>query len=184
MRKTILMTTLVLSVWAGKAEAHDYNIVAYGAKTDTTILSTKAVQQAIDDCSKAGGGRVVVPTGQYKIGSIVLKSNVHIYLEQGATLFGSTNIKDYLPMKSDYISLRTQTPTIQLIYADKKKILPLTDLAPLTDEEEPSRNSPGTMRASLVPTSSVSSKVRISPSRTSPLRTPVAGCNTIWHATA
>lgn len=128
MRKTILMTTLVLSVWAGKAEARDYNIVAYGAKTDTTILSTKAVQQAIDDCSKAGGGRVVVPTGQYKIGSIVLKSNVHIYLEQGATLFGSTNIKDYLPMKSDYISLRTQTPTIQLIYADKEKNITIDGL--------------------------------------------------------
>ena len=121
MRKTILMTTLVLSVWAGKAEARDYNIVAYGAKTDTTILSTKAVQQAIDDCSKAGGGRVVVPTGQYKIGSIVLKSGVNLYLEQGATLFGSTDPKDYQPMKSDYVSLRTQTSTIQLIYADKVK---------------------------------------------------------------
>lgn len=121
MRKTILMTTLILSLWAGKAEARDYNIVAYGAKTDTTMLSTKAVQQAIDDCAKAGGGRVVVPTGQYKIGSIVLKSGINLYLEQGATLFGSTDLKDYLPMKSDYVSLRTQTSTIQLIYADNVK---------------------------------------------------------------
>ena len=119
MRKTFLMATLVLSIWAGKAEARDYNIVAYGAKADTTTLSTKALQQAIDDCAKAGGGRVVVPTGQYKIGSIVLKSNVHLYLEHGATLFGSTDLRDYLPMKSDYVSLRTQTSTIQLIYADK-----------------------------------------------------------------
>ena len=121
MRKPFLMTMLVLSIWAGKAEARDYNIVAYGAKADTTLLSTKAVQQAIDDCAKAGGGRVLVPTGQYKIGSIVLKSDVHLYLEQGATLYGSTDLKDYLPMKSDYISLRTQTSTIQLIYADKVK---------------------------------------------------------------
>lgn len=121
MRKTILMTTLILSLWAGKAEARDYNIVAYGAKTDTTMLSTKAVQQAIDDCAKAGGGRVVVPTGQYKIGSIVLKSGINLYLEQGATLFGSTDLKDYQPMKSDYVSLRTQTSTIQLIYADNVK---------------------------------------------------------------
>ena len=121
MRKPFLMTMLVLSIWAGKAEARDYNIVAYGAKADTTVLSTKAVQQAIDDCAKAGGGRVLVPTGQYKIGSIVLKSDVHLYLEQGATLYGSTDLKDYLPMKSDYISLRTQTSTIQLIYADKVK---------------------------------------------------------------
>ena len=110
---------LVLGLSVLTATARDYNVVDYGAKADTTVLSTKALQQAIDDCAKAGGGRVVVPTGQYKIGSIILKSGVHLYLEQGATLFGSTDLKDYQPMKSDYVSLRTQTSTIQLIYADR-----------------------------------------------------------------
>jgi beta-xylosidase/polygalacturonase len=109
----------LIAFWVLTASAADYNIVSYGAKSDTTVLSTVALQKAIDDCSKAGGGRVMVPTGNYKIGSIVLKSNVHLYLEQGATLYGSTDLKDYLPMKSDYVSLRTQTTTIQLIYADK-----------------------------------------------------------------
>ena len=116
-RKTLLTLMLCLSMLT--ATARDYNIVAYGAKADTTVLSTKALQQAIDDCSKDGGGRVIVPTGQYKIGSVVLKSDVHLYLEQGATLYGSTNLDDYRPMKSDYVSLRTQTSTIQLIYADR-----------------------------------------------------------------
>ena len=101
------------------AKAADFNIRDYGAKSDTTQLSTSALQQAIDDCSHAGGGRVVVPAGQYKIGTVVLKSHVHLYLEQGATLYGSTNLDDYLPMKSDFVSLRTHTTTIQLIYADK-----------------------------------------------------------------
>ncbi len=101
------------------AKAADFNILDYGAKSDTTQLSTSALQQAIDDCSQAGGGRVVVPAGQYKIGTVVLKSHVHLYLEQGATLYGSTNLDDYLPMKSDFVSLRTHTTTIQLIYADK-----------------------------------------------------------------
>ena len=101
------------------SRAVDYNILDFGAKADTTVLSTIALQRAIDSCSAAGGGRVVVPTGNYKIGSIILKSDVHLYLEQGATLYGSTDLKDYLPMKSDYVSLRTQTTTIQLIYADK-----------------------------------------------------------------
>ena len=109
---------LVLTVCC-TTTARDYIITDYGAKADTTILSTQALQQAIDACSQAGGGRVVVPTGDYKIGSIVLRSNVHLYLEQGATLYGSTQLKDYQPMKSDYMSLRTQTTTIQLIYADK-----------------------------------------------------------------
>lgn len=112
-------TVAVLMMAALMAHAKDYNIVDYGAKSDSTVLSTSALQQAIDDCSAAGGGRVVVPAGMYKIGTVVLKSNVHLFLEQGATLYGSTNLKDYLPMKSDYVSLRTHTTTIQLIYADK-----------------------------------------------------------------
>jgi polygalacturonase len=107
------------SIFTNVVSAADYNIVSYGAKSDTTVLSTAAVQRAIDDCSKACGGRVVVPAGNYKIGSVVLKSDVHLYLEKGSTLYGSTNLKDYRPMKTDYVSLRTQTPTIQLIYADK-----------------------------------------------------------------
>ena len=80
------------------ALARDYNIMDYGARQDTTVLSTEALQRAIDDCSRAGGGRVVVPTGSYKIGSIILKSDVHLYLEHGATLYGSTDLKDYLPL--------------------------------------------------------------------------------------
>lgn len=100
------------------AQAADYNIVSYGAVNDTARLSTEAVQKAIDECSQAGGGRVVVPVGGYKIGTIVLRSNVNLHLEHGATLYGSTRIEDYRPMKSAYVSLRTQTETIQLIYAD------------------------------------------------------------------
>ena len=100
------------------ADARDYNIIDYGAKNDTTVLSTAALQQAIDDCSKAGGGRVVVPAGMYKTGTLVLRSHVNLHLETGATLYGSTRLEDYRQMKTDYVSLRTQTPTIQLIYAD------------------------------------------------------------------
>ncbi len=119
--KRILLALFIIhhSLFISTAGARDYNIVDYGAKADTTVLSTTAVQQAIDACSAAGGGRVVVPSGDYKIGSIQLRSNVHLYLELGATLYGSTRLEDYRPMKSDYVSLRTQTTTIQLIYADK-----------------------------------------------------------------
>ena len=99
--------------------SRDYLITDFGAVADTSRLSTEAMQRAIDRCSQDGGGRVVVPTGHFKTGSIVLRSNVNLHLELGATLYGSTDLKDYTPMKSDYVSLRTQTTTIQLIYADK-----------------------------------------------------------------
>lgn len=110
--------SLIASCTIMLASAADYRITDYGAVDDTTRLSTEGVQRAIDACSKAGGGRVTVPTGGYKIGTIVLKSNVNLHLEHGATLYGSTDLADYKGMKSDYLSLRTQTETIQLIYAD------------------------------------------------------------------
>lgn len=117
--KRVMLSLLIALCGVFTANAADYNIKKYGAVSDTTKLSTRALQRAIDACSAAGGGRVVVPAGGYKIGSIVLKSNVHLYLEQGATLYGSTKIEDYIPLKTDYESLRTQEQTIQLFFADK-----------------------------------------------------------------
>ncbi len=108
----------VMLLMTGGVSAADYNIKDYGAVSDTTQLSTVAVQQAIDACSSAGGGRVLVPAGQYKIGTIIMKSHVNLHLQHGATLFGSTDLADYIPVQSDYLSLRTQTTTIQLIYGD------------------------------------------------------------------
>ena len=118
MRKLLLSAISALLV-AFSANAADYNIKKYGAVSDTTKLSTKAVQKAIDLCSAAGGGRVVVPTGNYKIGTIILKDNVHLHLERGATLYGSTSLSDYIPLSTDFVSLRTQGTTVQLIYGDK-----------------------------------------------------------------
>ena len=66
--------------------ARDYIITDYGAKSDTSVQCTAVLQQCIDLCPENGGGRVVVPAGQYKIGSIVLRSNVNLHLELGATL--------------------------------------------------------------------------------------------------
>ena len=58
---------ITLAMMSATVQARDYNIMDYGARLDTTVLSTEALQRAIDDCSRAGGGRVVVPTGSYKI---------------------------------------------------------------------------------------------------------------------
>lgn len=99
--------------------ATEYNILAYGAKADTSFLSTLCIQDAIDACYSGGGGKVIIPAGSFKTGTIVLKSNVDLYLEQGAILYGSKKLSDYKPLKPAYISLRTQEATVQLIYAEK-----------------------------------------------------------------
>lgn len=119
---------MTLAAAALTAEARVYDITDYGAVSDTTRLSTAAVQKAIDSCNAACGGTVSVPAGNYKIGSIVLRSNVTLNLENGATLYGSTDIADYQPMTTDYVSLRTNVPTIQLIYADNASNVTITGL--------------------------------------------------------
>ena len=75
--------------------AKDFNIVNLGAKPDGKTLCTNLIQKAIDDCSLSGGGKVTVPTGVFLTGTIFLKSNVNLYLENGAVLLGSKRIEDY-----------------------------------------------------------------------------------------
>ena len=66
----------------------DYLITKYGAKpTATAVQNQKAIQKAIDKCSKKGGGRVIVPAGQtFLTGAITLKSHVNLVIEEGAVL--------------------------------------------------------------------------------------------------
>jgi Glycosyl hydrolases family 28 len=72
-----------------------FQIAVFGAKGDGLANDTKAIQQAIDKATQAGGGIVVVKSGTYKIGTLVLKSNVNLHLEPGAVLLGSPDYKDY-----------------------------------------------------------------------------------------
>ena len=76
----------------------DFVITKYGAKGDADTDCTSAFAKAIDECSNAGGGRVVVPEGTYLTGAIHLKSNVNLYLEEGAVISFFTNTDDYLPV--------------------------------------------------------------------------------------
>lgn len=123
--KVFLLTILSFALGI-TASARGVSITDCGAVADTTVLSTEAVQRAIDLCANSGGGTVTVPAGDYKIGSIFLRSRVTLHLENGATLYGSTDIADYKPVKTSYVSLRTHTPTVQLIFADSVSHVAIT----------------------------------------------------------
>lgn len=71
------------------------SIVEKGAEKE--VLSTKAIQSAIDEVSEQGGGTVLVPAGKWKSGRISLKSNVNFHLEEGAELYFSGELEDYRP---------------------------------------------------------------------------------------
>ncbi|MEP7253229.1 MAG: glycoside hydrolase family 28 protein [Ginsengibacter sp.] len=77
-----------------------YNIVDYGAKPDGKTINTVAIQAAIDAANIAKGGRVIFPKGKFLSGSIEMKSDVNMYLEEGAVLLGSTNPEDYKAMNT------------------------------------------------------------------------------------
>ncbi len=71
------------------------NIRDFGATGDGTTKDTLSVQQAIDRCWVLGGGEVIVPSGNYLIGAIELRSNTIIRLENDAVLTGTPDFSDY-----------------------------------------------------------------------------------------
>jgi polygalacturonase len=92
LRTTIFMTLLLLTI---QLWAKDYNASLFGIKSNGTTLNTTSIQKAIDYINENGGGRLVFYVGRYLTGTIHLKSNVIIQLEEGAILLGSVNPFDY-----------------------------------------------------------------------------------------
>ncbi len=73
-----------------------YNILDYGAKGDGITDNAKAIQQAIDDCSQNGGGRVLIPAGNtFMTGPFKLKSFVEFYVETNAKVLANPDESVY-----------------------------------------------------------------------------------------
>jgi len=68
-----------------------YNVKDFGAKGNGMSMDGNAINKAIDEAAKAGGGTVFFPAGNYLSGSIHLKSNICLYISEGATLIASTD---------------------------------------------------------------------------------------------
>ena len=66
--------------------ARSVNLVEYGAVGDGEFLNTTAFDRALDQLEKAGGGRLVVPSGIWLTGPIRMRSNVEVHLERGALI--------------------------------------------------------------------------------------------------
>ena len=77
----------------------DFSIVDHGAVGDGETDCKPAFDKAIAACSTAGGGRVVVPAGEWFVrGPIHLRSNVNLHVVEGATVCFSTSPADFLPV--------------------------------------------------------------------------------------
>lgn len=78
-------------------QQRDFPITSFGARPAAEGKSTDAIRSAIEACHKSGGGRVVIPAGDWLTGAVHLKSHVNLHLEKGATLVFSDDPADYLP---------------------------------------------------------------------------------------
>jgi len=85
----VLFTANLSFASAQKLLAAVFNVKQYGAVGDGKNLDSKAINKAIDAAANAGGGTVFIPAGNYLSGSIHLKSNISLYLDQGATIIAA-----------------------------------------------------------------------------------------------
>jgi polygalacturonase len=76
----------------------DFDITTYGAVGDGLTDCTDAFANAIEQCNKNGGGRVLVPNGIFLTGAIHLKSNVSLHISEDATIKFTEDKSKYLPV--------------------------------------------------------------------------------------
>jgi polygalacturonase len=75
--------------------ARDFDVTKYGAVGNNLKDNTDAFRDAIAACSRAGGGRVVVPKGEFLTGAIRLQSLVNLHVSDGATIRFTRDINRY-----------------------------------------------------------------------------------------
>jgi polygalacturonase len=93
-RPAVQAILVLLAMTTARAEGN-FLITDFGAVGDGLTLNTAAIQKAIHAASTAGGGRVEIPAGVFRSGSIFLERGVELHLATGSVLLGSEQIEDY-----------------------------------------------------------------------------------------
>lgn len=99
--------TLFLIFCIENVIAKTYDVREHGAVDDGITVNTKAIQSAIDECTKAGGGTVSIDGGTFVSGTLLLKDNVTLHVTENTTLMGSVNPNDY-PVVDPFIDATGQ----------------------------------------------------------------------------
>lgn len=144
MHKILGVVILICSVLS--ATAQNYNIKDFGAVADSTILSTAAIQSAIDKCANDGGGTVVIPAGKYVSTTIYLKDNVNLFLSSGAIIYASRKESDFTSHAFN-IGAADMSTAMALVVAFNAKNISITGSGELNcrAEREPFRRNPQLM---------------------------------------
>lgn len=90
-----------------------FDIRKYGAVADGLTLNTKAINNAIADCSKGGGGVVLIPEGLWLTGPILFQNNVELHALKGALVLFTPDHLQYPLVSSSFegvAAARCQSP--------------------------------------------------------------------------
>jgi polygalacturonase len=125
----ICFSTILFSqkpTWITKVGAKQFpsgtKIYKVNATSDTSKIITAAIQKAIDDCAKGGGGIVTFSPGIYVSGSIFLKTGVHLRIDKSVVILGSQNFADYPEIQTRIAGIETTWPAALINIIDANNV--------------------------------------------------------------
>ncbi len=101
-----------------------FDVRQFGAKGDGSTLDTEAIQEALDECGRAGGGIVRFAPGTYLSKPITLRTRTTVQLDGGAALQATGNQVDFMKEPGDWLSARSGSDFVPFITGKD-----LTDIA-------------------------------------------------------
>jgi polygalacturonase len=100
-----------------------YWVNDYGTIADSTTVISSIIQKAIDECAKKGGGVVAFKAGIYTTGAIFLKKGVHLRLDKGVLIKGSTAFDDYPEIDTRIAGIEMRWPSALINIIDQQNVM-------------------------------------------------------------
>ncbi len=104
MKNLRFFTIIACCIFSLNVSAKDYSASFFGINSNGTTLNTRSIQFALDYINKQGGGRLIFYVGRYLTGTLHMRSNVTIHLDEGAVLLGSLVPFDYEPRTNPFMT--------------------------------------------------------------------------------
>lgn len=119
------LTTITSSIPNTVFGDNSFNVTDFGAIGDAKTDNSDAIRDAIVACNKSGGGKVIIPKGQFLTGPIYLKSNVNLHLKKGAEVLFKTDPDEFPIVHTSYEGLEVMNYS-PLVYAYNEENIAIT----------------------------------------------------------
>jgi len=113
-----------------------FNVLDFGAVGDGKAVDTGSIRAAVQACVESGGGTVYFPAGSYLTGPIELKSNITLFIDNGAKLVFSGAIEDY-PVVDTYWEGKGCKAYMPQIFAESAENISIIGRGVLEGQGEP-----------------------------------------------